>query len=202
MVGGGKLGGGFEALPIGGELFNGIGHIGQRGLDLELFGHVIPVEVEGVAHDAPEVSACQSLRLRHDGVQVQFLKVFRALPSFRIEGRFRTWLYTIAVNVLNDERRAARRRGPTTELREVTMPVHGTAQDSVHRAEDMERVRAVLSGVRRDQRQLFVLVRLGGLRVAEAAATVGMSISAARMTLLRIGERLGQELSSVRENSE
>ena len=137
-----------------------------------------------------------------DLFQTTFLKVFRALPSFRIEGRFRTWLYTIAVNVLNDERRAARRRGPTTELREVTMPVHGTAQDSVHRAEDMERVRAVLSGVRRDQRQLFVLVRLGGLRVAEAAGTVGMSISAARMTLLRIGERLGQELSSLRENSE
>src|SRR6185295_11245056 len=55
-----------------------------------------------------------------DLFQMTFLKAFRAIPTFREESRFKTWLYTIAVNVLNDDRRAALRRA-TSELREAVL---------------------------------------------------------------------------------
>src|SRR6186997_1859990 len=56
-----------------------------------------------------------------DLFQMAFLKAFRAIPTFREEARFKTWLYTIAVNVLQDDRRATVRRGPTMEIRETMM---------------------------------------------------------------------------------
>src|SRR5213078_1660323 len=56
-----------------------------------------------------------------DLFQMAFLKAFRAIPGFREEARFKTWLYTIAVNVLQDDRRAAVRRGATTEIRETML---------------------------------------------------------------------------------
>jgi RNA polymerase sigma-70 factor (ECF subfamily) len=42
-------------------------------------------------------------------VQVVFVKVFRALPKFRGEARFETWLHRIAVNCCRDEMRRSRR---------------------------------------------------------------------------------------------
>jgi len=45
-------------------------------------------------------------------VQAVFVKVFRALPRFRGEARFETWLHRIAVNCCRDELRRARREVP------------------------------------------------------------------------------------------
>ncbi len=45
-------------------------------------------------------------------VQQVFVKVFRALPKFRGEARFETWLHRIAVNCCRDEMRRARRHVP------------------------------------------------------------------------------------------
>jgi RNA polymerase sigma-70 factor (ECF subfamily) len=45
-------------------------------------------------------------------VQAVFVKVFRALPKFRGDARFETWLHRIAVNCCRDEMRRARREVP------------------------------------------------------------------------------------------
>jgi len=44
-----------------------------------------------------------------DVTQEVFVKVFRALPSFRLEARLSTWLYRIAANACLDELRRRRR---------------------------------------------------------------------------------------------
>jgi len=131
-----------------------------------------------------------------DLFQVTFFKVFRALPTFREEARFKTWLYTIAVNVLHDERRSAQRRGPVAELRE-SMLVGETAPS---RQDEVDRVKAALEQVPPRHRQLFTLVRFQGLPIAEAAQAVGMTPSAAKVTLFRTTKRIGELLAPVREN--
>jgi RNA polymerase sigma-70 factor (ECF subfamily) len=45
----------------------------------------------------------------HDIAQQVFLKLFAALPKFRQEARFATWLYRLVANVCLDEQRKARR---------------------------------------------------------------------------------------------
>lgn len=129
-----------------------------------------------------------------DLFQMAFLKAFRAIPTFREEARFKTWLYTIAVNVLTDDRRAALRRGATSEIREAMLVV----EPEPGRNEDVDRVKEALGQVAPNHRQLFTLVRFQGLSIAEAAQAVGMTSGAAKVTLFRTTKRIGEILMTVK----
>ncbi|HVE41133.1 MAG TPA: sigma-70 family RNA polymerase sigma factor [Planctomycetota bacterium] len=129
-----------------------------------------------------------------DLFQMAFLKAFRAIPTFREEARFKTWLYTIAVNVLQDDRRAAVRRGATTEIRETML----VAEPETGGGEDVDRVKEALGRVAPNHRQLFTLVRFQGLSIAEAAKAVGMTPAAAKVTLFRTTKRIGEMLMTVK----
>ena len=130
-----------------------------------------------------------------DLFQITFFKVYRALPAFREEARFKTWLYTIAVNALNDDRRSALRRGTLIEIRE-TMLVE---EPELGAKDEVDRVKAALEQVAPRHRQLFTLVRFQGMPIAEAARIVGMSPSAAKVTLFRTTKRIGGLLAPVGE---
>src|SRR5262245_41008130 len=56
--------------------------------------------------------------LADDLFQTAFLKAYRAIGAFREDARFKTWLFTIATNVLQDSRRSVVRRGPAVALPE------------------------------------------------------------------------------------
>ncbi|OIP13816.1 MAG: RNA polymerase sigma factor RpoE, partial [Betaproteobacteria bacterium CG2_30_59_46] len=49
-----------------------------------------------------------------DVVQEAFIKAYRALPSFRGESAFYTWLYRIGINTAKNYLVSERRRPPTT----------------------------------------------------------------------------------------
>src|SRR5262245_50488169 len=129
-----------------------------------------------------------------DLFQMAFLKAFRAIPTFREEARFKTWLYTIAVNVLNDDRRVAQRRGATSEIREGMLVVDPDPGPD----EDVHRVKEALGQVAPNHRQLFTLVRFQGLSITEAARTVGMTPAAAKVTLFRTTKRIGELVMKVK----
>jgi RNA polymerase sigma-70 factor (ECF subfamily) len=134
-----------------------------------------------------------------DLFQQSFLKAFRAIGQFREDARFKTWLYTIAANVLADERRATARRGAPAELRESMALAEPVATDRAERAEALDRVKEVLGRVAPNHRVLFTLVRFQGLPIAEAAEVVGMTPAAAKVTLFRISKKVGEHVSSLKE---
>lgn len=129
-----------------------------------------------------------------DLFQTAFLKAFRAIPTFREQSRFKTWLYTIAVNVLHDERRASVRRGAAVEIQETMLVVDAEPGGN----EEMNRVKQALGQVPPKHRQLFTLVRFQGLSIAEAAGAVGMTPAAAKVTLFRTTRRIGELLMTVK----
>lgn len=130
-----------------------------------------------------------------DLFQTTFLKAFRALRSFREEARFKTWLYTIAVNVVMDERRALQRRSQPDELRGAEAPAHAPAEQ----VEALVRVKEALAELDPRHRQLFTLVRFQGFSIAEAAAVVGLTPPVAKVTLFRTQKRIGEMLSTEKE---
>jgi len=136
-----------------------------------------------------------------DLFQQAFLKAFRAIGQFREAARFKTWLYTIAANVLADERRASARRGAPAGLREATALAEPVATDRLERVEALDRVREALAQVAPNHRMLFTLVRFQGLPIAEAAAAVGMTPSAAKVTLFRVSKKIGVIVSPVKEKT-
>jgi len=134
-----------------------------------------------------------------DLFQQAFLKAFRAIGQFREDARFKTWLYTIAANVLADERRVMARRAAPAELRETMAIAEPIAADRAERAEALDRVKEALGQIAPNHRLLFTLCRFQGLRIAEAAAVVGMTPAAAKVTLFRISKRIGEHVSPLKE---
>jgi len=136
--------------------------------------------------------------LAEDLFQTAFLKAFRAIGGFREDARFKTWLYTIATNVLQDDRRAVLRRGAAVALPEAALSDAPGADEAVERGEAKGRLNAALARVPAHHRALFTLVRFQGLSIAEAAEAVGMTPAAAKVTLFRTQRKIGEMFSSVR----
>lgn len=120
--------------------------------------------------------------LAQDVAQDAFIKAFRALPSFRGDASFRTWLLTIAANAARGAlRRQGRRR--ETDLDSVA-PVASEDKGPDQMAEISEesaRARDALSGLPEKQR-LSVQLRVDeGLSFREIGEVIGSSEGAARV---------------------
>lgn len=131
-----------------------------------------------------------------DLFQNTFLKLYRALPTFRQDSKFKTWLFTIAANSITDERRREGRRGGGAELDESMAVVREDHGRGLEHDEAVELLKEALEDLPPAHRKLFLLVRFHDMRIAEAAAAVGLAGGSAKVTLFRIQQKLGQALKS------
>ena len=129
--------------------------------------------------------------LAEDVFQVVFLKAFRALASYRGDAGFRTWLFSIAVHAIADERRKSR---TAVALPEDLM---AAPRPSAETGEVTAMVRRAIGDLPEKHRRLFLLVRYHGMRIAEAAAAVGLTPGSAKVTLFRIQSTIGSQLKSL-----
>ena len=109
-----------------------------------------------------------------DALQDAYVRAFRALPGFRGDARFSTWLHrVVATTFIDHARRAQRRR--EDELPDEARPIGGHAQDpageAVSRRLDL---RLALDRLEPDQRVALLLVDGDGLSYEEAGAVLGV----------------------------
>jgi len=115
-----------------------------------------------------------------DLVQEAFFRAFRRIEGWRGEASLRSWLFTIAGNLLRDDYR--KRKG-----RQVVSIVDHDIVDSadphaeVTAAEAEERLRAGLARLPRLQREVFLLRVQGENDYEEIAAALGTTPGAARV---------------------
>ena len=118
---------------------------------------------------------------REDLLQQVFLDVFRALPSFRGDAAFSTWLHRVVVNVAYEHLRAARRRPlvpvAPDDLGQVAAP--DASPEAVARArEEVARALGYLAALKPKKRIAFVLRVVEGLPLDEIARLVGANAPA------------------------
>lgn len=109
-----------------------------------------------------------------------FLRVFRGLDRFEGDAEhLRSWVFTVARNLLVDEHRAAARRPVTADA---PLPERGApgSEDDVVASLDARHVGAVLDSLPADQREVVVLRFLVDLPLAEVATITGHSLSAVK----------------------
>jgi RNA polymerase sigma-70 factor (ECF subfamily) len=121
-----------------------------------------------------------------DVTQAALVSAYRALPGFRFESRFETWLYRIVRRAVADWRRRQVRRG----RREVAVEaVESVAPDEGDMSADDARlwrlVRAAFETLPARQREVFDLVELQGRGVMEVAALLEVAEPTVRVHLLR-----------------
>jgi len=115
-----------------------------------------------------------------DLVQESLFRAFRALGGWRRTASFRSWLFSIAGNLLRDEYR--RRKGrQIIALEDRDIPDRADPHGELVAVEMEERVRVGVARLPRLQREVFLLRAHEGVGYDDIAAALGTTPGAARV---------------------
>jgi RNA polymerase sigma-70 factor (ECF subfamily) len=137
-----------------------------------------------------------------DVAQEAFVKAWQALPSFRGQSAFYTWLFRIVVNVATDRvrQRAARGRAFGTDPvpeeeweRAMPDPAAGPGE-SAERAEERARIRKALDALPQHHRAIIMLSDLEGLSYREIAEVLDIPMGTVMSRLHNARKRLRRVL--------
>jgi len=131
-----------------------------------------------------------------DVAQETFLAAWRALPRFRRDCRFRTWLLRIAASRAANARRARRPAGPLPEYAAAPLAPGPEAEERRRRLQD------AVGTLPRRQREVVALRVFGGLGSAETGAALGIAPAAVRVHLHHALRRLRRLLEPARARGE
>jgi RNA polymerase sigma-70 factor (ECF subfamily) len=142
-----------------------------------------------------------------DVAQEAFIKAYRALPNFRGDSAFYTWLYRIAINTAKNHLVSRGRRAPTTteaDIEEAETFDDGDHLRDVNTPESMLASKQVGAAVNRaidrlpeDLRTAIVLREIEGLSYEEIAESMNCPIGTVRSRIFRAREAIAQELKPV-----
>jgi len=129
-------------------------------------------------------------------VQEAFIRAWQALPGFRFESAFSTWLHRLAVNtaLMEIRSRAGNEDRETDDAPLETMASHDTAGQRTREQIDLERAVATLP---ERARAVLVLHDIEGWKHEEIAAELGMAVGTSKAQLHRarhlLRTRLGEQ---------
>lgn len=142
-----------------------------------------------------------------DVAQEAFIKAYRALPQFRGDSAFYTWLYRIAINTAKNAL-AARDRNPVSY--ELDMQHSDESSSVVNRLRDPETpeglalteeirdtVNHAIEALPEDLRTAIVLRELEGLSYEEIAASMDCPVGTVRSRIFRAREAIDRRLREV-----
>jgi RNA polymerase sigma-70 factor (ECF subfamily) len=146
-----------------------------------------------------------------DVAQEAFVKAYRALPNFRGESAFYTWLYRIAINTAKNYLVSQGRRVPTTteaDIEEAETFDDGERLRDLNTPESMLRTKQVAEAVNRaidrlpeDLRTAIVLREIEGLSYEEIAESMNCPIGTVRSRIFRAREAIAQELKPILDSA-
>jgi RNA polymerase sigma-70 factor (ECF subfamily) len=144
-----------------------------------------------------------------DIAQEAFIKAYRALPQFRGDSAFYTWLYRIAINTAKNAV-VSRDRSPIEynvdrENSDESYDMQGRMKDPdtpeglVLTDEIRTTVNAAIESLPEDLRTAIVLRELEGLSYEEIAATMDCPVGTVRSRIFRAREAIDRRLREVFE---
>jgi len=139
-----------------------------------------------------------------DVTQEAFIKAYRALPGFRGESAFYTWLYRIGVNTAKNYLISLGRRAPTStqfdveesEDFETSELMHdvSTPENELMSKQVVEVVNASLLKLPEDLRTALTLREIEGLSYEEIAEIMNCPIGTGRSRIVRARETIASNL--------
>ncbi len=138
-----------------------------------------------------------------DVVQEAFIKAYRALPGFRGESAFYTWLYRIAINTAKNHlaARARRPRGIDVDAEDAEHIINATVLRDLAGPESLlmtEQLRAVIeqaiAALPEDLRTALTLREFDGLSYEEIAEAMQCPVGTVRSRIFRAREAIDREI--------
>lgn len=146
-----------------------------------------------------------------DVTQEAFIKAYRALPNFRGESQFYTWMYRIAVNTAKNYLVSRSRRAPVRDididdaevfindagLKDINTPEHLLARDQLEQV-----VFSAIEALPEDLRMAITLRELDGLSYEDIAQVMNCPIGTVRSRIFRAREAIEQKMKPLLAGSE
>lgn len=139
-----------------------------------------------------------------DVAQETFIKAYRALPSFRGDSAFYTWLYRIGINTAKNHLVSQGRRAPTStdfdseeaetfeegdQLRDINTPERLLMTKQIG-----DTVNVAMEALPEELRTAIVLREIEGLSYEEIAAIMECPIGTVRSRIFRAREAISEKL--------
>ena len=169
-----------EAPPADAVRDDGLAALAATG-DTEAFGELVS------RHDRALYALCVHLlgvpEDARDAAQEAFIRAWHALPHYREQGKFRAWLWCIAVNLCRDRLRVSRRRGVLVSrwlqsAGEADGKSYPGPYEDMHWRGEMKKLARGLEAMPDKLRWPLVLTAVEGLPQAECAQVLGSSVRA------------------------
>jgi RNA polymerase sigma-70 factor (ECF subfamily) len=138
-----------------------------------------------------------------DVTQEAFIKAYRAMPKFRGDSAFYTWLYRIAINTAKNYLVAQGRRPPSDDVEaevaeqmDVGMRLKetGTPENHVLTDEISMTVQKAIDDLPEDLRTAIVLRELEGMSYEEIANAMSCPVGTVRSRIFRAREAIDKKL--------
>jgi RNA polymerase sigma-70 factor (ECF subfamily) len=146
-----------------------------------------------------------------DVTQEAFIKAYRALPSFRGESAFYTWLYRIGINTAKNHLLANKRKPPTSTYFDVEdsesfedaglLHEISTPETELMSKQVVDVVQASLQQLPEDLRSALTLREIEGLSYEEIASVMNCPIGTVRSRIFRAREAVAENLRPLLETS-
>ncbi len=139
-----------------------------------------------------------------DVTQEAFIKAYRALPSFRGDSAFYTWLYRIGINTAKNYLVAMGRRAPTTTEFDVAdaetfedgeqLKDLNTPENELMSKQIAKTVNQTLQGLPDELRTAITLREIEGLSYEDIATIMNCPIGTVRSRIFRAREAIAEKL--------
>jgi RNA polymerase sigma-70 factor (ECF subfamily) len=158
------------------------------------YQHRVAALISRFVHDPQEVE---------DVCQEAFIKAYRALPLFRGDSAFYTWLYRIAVNTAKNHLVSRNRRPPASDLdvdeaeiseigsvlREIENPEGSLATEKLKQA-----ITAAIEELPEDLRTAFTLREFSGLSYEDITEVMDCPVGTVRSRIFRAREAIDKKI--------
>lgn len=161
---------------------------------VQKYQHKLVKLVQRYVHDPSEAL---------DVSQEAFIKAYRALPNFRGDSSFYTWLYRIGINTAKNYLVAQGRRPPDSDIDaqdaerydiESRLKDHETPESLAERDEIQRTVFQAIEDLPEDLRTAITLREIEGLSYEEIAQTMECPIGTVRSRIFRAREFIDRRL--------
>ena len=141
-----------------------------------------------------------------DVAQETFIKAYRALPLFRGDSAFYTWLYRIAVNTAKNHLVARSRRPPSHDLEideveptEIGSVLHEieSPEGSLSTSELKVAIEAALDSLPEELKTAFILREFSGLSYEDIAEVMDCPVGTVRSRIFRAREAIDRKITEL-----
>lgn len=145
---------------------------------------------------------------REDIAQEAFVKAYRALPNFRSDSAFYTWLYRIAVNTAKNHLVSMRRRPPAQDVdvdeaafsaQSDRMADFNTPEASAMNDELAATIKQAISDLPERLKEAIVLREMEGMSYEEIAHIMDCPIGTVRSRIFRAREAIEKAMELYRD---